>query len=502
MGEEAFSYIDYIEKNPLYLHNNKEDFNATLNQIPNLEPTLSHKVSFYLNYLEQEENKILQALTGDDGISGEEKLNFLADAAFRKNRNTPKVLKLLDDLFNKQAGSITFNTGKEDKNNYFLNIPGASLKLIKVGERKTRGRTENIYDFEQSLNQAKIDGTYDNFKKSLDIFVSGVTKVFNNHDELYKELNKLIQFDLLTVKDGSIGVWSAVQEYLSNMERYVDPNTDFLEFLRTLIGRYSALKGQFDEATRMDYELEIKKMFGDSFKRERGDRLTSKNKKPDIIFYGGQLDLDTTPITISKKALSGSSAKLQTSALYGDNGNSGIYSFLKQEDKLIADIYTYLTINDAFYPEEGADKILNMIVKYLSYIFISGTSQDKRIDQALYFVATSGSGDKMEVRFTSISSIIKAILADAGFPVKIDKISGDNKNLSQLLEAKHNAYKYAIEDSFGRKQIEYNYEFLSKAELPKNILITKVAKNVITSARKVELSLKYIQNTSFKGGLV
>lgn len=417
---------EFFLDNPFYLHHYEGHFKENLDLISEsrLAPA-KQKLINYIEQLKQDEDSVMNSIIGDR-VDKNKALTLLLRDTF----DVKPALNLLDEIFNKEAGAISFGNTKGDST-YYARIPGSKIELIKTGERSNRGRIENIYDYKASVENAD---NLEEFKQQLKIFVDGIKKAINKYESIEEEMKRLLDFNVLTNADGKVGTWESVKEFLDGVNSYENtPTEEFLEFLRRCIGKYSTLVGKFSEGARAVFSKEVQDIFGEDLQKLRGDQFTGKNKKPDVIITGGTITLENNPITISQKAGSDAALKIQSSSIYNLREN-----FYKLEDKDISNIFLYLVLNDAFYNNDDAIKKINLINKYFSYVLFSGLSGDNRIDRALYLVYSSKKGKDVITKFIPMSSILEAILNDSSNPIEMEKqrIEGTKEEMEQIFNAK------------------------------------------------------------------
>lgn len=514
MAEQIFSYVEYINKNPLYLHNHKYNFEETVDNIPRIN--YKSWAERYIKYLYKEEDKIIKALGG--GLKGKDALNLFAEQVFESNNNIKHTASFIQDLFGQSGlGTIYIRGGKGDniptetldfiysdddirqvkyKQNLFLKIPGARLHYF-VKQRKRsggHGRPGNIYDFQRTLEETSEEELQE-FKEALDIYVKSINEAFIKHDKILNNLQDFINLDSLKSKDESLGIVNTLNRYVEEMKRYDGTITEqWLEFLVSIEGMFNALKGKFNEASATKFKELAVETFGEGFKAWRADTQTQgKFKKPDMIYAGGKLDLKLTPITVSMKNPKGeSSIKAQESSLLNksDNNEDGIIASIKKESELIGNILLYLSLNNAYYPYEPAEKIIKDIYKYLIYVFLSGSSKDARIDQAIFLVETKGVGKNIEVKFLSMADILVNIFNAIGYPVsKMLYSKRDINKFKNLLNKKQKLYDDAID-----KKIDINYNLYNKEEI-KNLILDIAGSEVLYKKFRIGVSDKYLHST-------
>ena len=526
MGEQVFSYADYINKNPLYLHNSEANFKASLNQIPKVN--YKSYMLRYIKYLHREEEKIIKALGG--GAVGKNALQLLADEITNSNSNIKKTAKFMQDLFGvtgmgtvyvrandslSQGDSIVdlVYPGKDawDKNpkrekisikqNIFLTIPGSKINLI-IKERLVNaghGRPGNVYDYTKTLENLS-EQQLKEFSEALEVYTQSLQKAFNEHNKILKNLGAFVNLEALKTKSGAENVTGTLQNYVKKMSEYDGTITEqWLEYLTIIEGMYNALKGKFNEASASQLSSTVLSAFGKGFSGKRSDQSTGKNKKPDMTYSGGLLNATLNPITVSMKQidkLSEKYFKAHTASLLNTTGSEedGIYELVKKESEIIGNILLYLSLNGAYFNSSTASTIIKNIYQYLSYVFLSGTNKDARQDQAVYFILTHGKGNNMIVKFLSMSDILINIY-NASEKV-FDPNLKDNKD-----EQKFNNMKKLKMSIFEERQksinkgVELGYEVLYNNEKLKNCILDIAGLNVLYKTIQITLSTKYLNPT-------
>ena len=446
------TFTEYVKNNPLFLHYDAYQFNKIgLNQIdmiyPDVENKAEQKMKQYIEYLRNEEKKIINALGGE--VQGKNSLQILANSitdTSGKDGTIAQTARFMQDLFGVTGMGTTYvrpnasyteapitniklvypisKTGKwkppEDiqfKQNIFLTIPGSKINLIVSKRLKNagHGREGNVYDYAKSIEQLSEENL-EEFKQACLIYTQSLNKAFETHRDILDNLGNFVNLDALKTKGGDLNVVDRLNYYINQMKNFDGTITEqWLDFLVTIEGMYNALKGKFNEASATKMTSEVLDEFGLNFGAERGDQETGKNKKPDIIYSGGKINSTLNPITVSMKQIDDLREKYlkahTTSLLGSSNGNeeSGAIELIKIEDEVIANALLYLSLNNAYFNLRNADRIINNIYKYLIYVFLSGTSKDSRRDQAVFFILTHGSKNKIQIKFLSMADILENI---------------------------------------------------------------------------------------------
>lgn len=500
MRKSKINYLDYIVKNPLYIHNHKRYFDQTVKKIESINPLGRAEDLFnkYLGYLKFREEDIINRLGG--GEKGKDALELMAEEAFIGNENIGKIVELLDQIFymNKDLkvsvyrennGDIYLRLTKKGKGNRRVLVEKTKLVLNSIQTVKAHGRDVNNYDYE---NSAKIINK--NMEAALILIVQDIQNAIGSQEQINNAISQLVNTTQLSKKitDGPLG------QYVNSALSFgAQPSTaELLKFIIEKLGTYIALKGQFTEAAEIEFTAGIKELFGKDFGSQRGDTRTHEErkgsfKKPDLILSGGKIDINFNPITISMKTVGKNGRlKVQNSPLMGSNG--GIYQAILKDDKSLADSYLYLMINNSYHNNNDATKLIEAINKYISYIFISGNFKTEKgdfessINQALYLVLNEGHGKNIVTSFIPISSILESI-KNGKDSIKITntKKSTTDLNSSGLWGAK--IYSLSKEYNKSKKAKKLTYRNLHNKQLIIDS-VKEIAESLLTRDRRVEIA--------------
>ena len=542
----SFSYLNYIEKNPLFLHNRWQDFNATLNDNIDISGGEKYLIN-YIRYLRRQEVEILKALGGKK--EGKEALKILSDELTGSESNINKATNTLSkmtgganegsnfyvraagqgdieivDIINSKDEKID---EKKQKQNIFLHIPGAKLQLFVKSKRQANGKLRNVYNFERILNapedaskEAKelFEKEIKDFNDALTAYINTVKNGLDKYEKMLNEFKNFMNLESINTKNNSNNIKNTLETYINGINSYDGTITQqFLEFLIWADGAVNnTLKGSFNEAAGAKFNSKLCDAFGKGYKVIRGDQRTENknddtNKKPDIIYYEGKLGgINLNPITISQKVSSKKegTVKAQTSPLLSSKEGKGIVERIAAEEKgnkKISKVLEYLALNDAFYPEVKALKIMNMIYKYFSYVFLSGSIKDERKDQAIFFMLTEGN----DIKFLSMADILLNIYEGGnGNPITVDRLTS-NSDLDEYDKLVRNAYynklgKYKpvrnkyTETIKERHKIYKNevwaYQNLYDNQEIHNEIISLAGEEILYKARQIKASKGYISS--------
>ena len=503
MRKSKINYLDYIVKNPLYIHNHKRYFDQTVKKIDSIDPLGRAKDLFnkYLGYLESREEDILNRLGG--GKKGKDALELMAKEAFTANENIGKIVELLDQIFymNKDLkasvyrgkdGEVYLRLTKSGKGNKRQLVANTKLILGEIKTVRAHGRDVNNYDYESS---AKVIDK--NMEQALILMVQDIQKAIGSQKQINNEISKLVNTTQLSkeLTDGPLG------QYVSLALSFdAQPSTELLlKFIVEKLGTYIALKGQFTEASEIEFTSGVKELFGNDFGSQRGDTRTHEErqgtfKKPDLILSGGKIDAKLNPITISMKTIGKSGKiKVQNSPLMGNSG--GIYQAILKDDESLANSYLYFMINNPYYNNSEATKLIESINKYISYLFISGNFKTEKgnyelpINQALYLVLNEGHGKNIKTSFIPVSSILKNI-ENGENSIKITNTKKSDIDLEDLKSSilwRSKIYSLSKKYNNSEDSLDLTYENLYNKQLVINS-VKEVAGNLLTKDRKVEIS--------------
>lgn len=500
----TLQYAEYINKNPLYIHNHRWYFENTLKNLNLINPdpfsaaiNVSEK---YIRYLENREKRILKA------VGGKDKLELIARDMYVDNENVKQIIKLLDRVFGMNQDVRTSVGRYNGEKNPFLRLvkdtDGSKnlqkIELIINGTKQAHGRTINDYDFKASVALIEKNGE---IEQELLRIVKNISEAIGSQKEFQEELQKFV--DEGTIKE-DFEVGKVLNRYINN-EAFKDNATTekLLEFIIDKMGTYSYLKGRYTEAAKFKFTDTIKSVFGENFRPQSGDTRTREEragtlKKADIILKGGKIDGKTIPeITISRKAISAKDfLKFQDSPLKGPSG--GIYQAFKKESESVANLYLYLVLNSSFWTGlEGSNIYIKFFNKIMSYIFISGNTEDKSYQKAVYLIITTGHGDKIETSFVPISSIIKSIIYNDEAEIKITNTRKETDDLNSLWTAK----LATVGRKTNKKGRGLRYKILSQ---DRGVLAQaeKAAGPLLTRNRRIGINYNFLEDAIKSYGII
>lgn len=498
------NYVSYILANPLYIHNHERYFRQTIDNLKNMGvDSIDEAENLFYNYVELLKNREKDIL---ETIGGEDSLKLMVEEAFTANENMKQILSILDKIFYMNQNtkvSITKKSNEEDVR-YLRLTTGKSGKKrqdiinpIQLIIDKTNptsvahGRIINNYDYKASAKKLTPQ-----MRQALLDIVREIQLAIGSQKSINNDIRELIDEGQLSKKISSreSPFYKYIREVMSFKAR--PSNEQLLKFIVDKMGTYSAIKGQFSEAAEIEFSAGIKDIFGENFSSRRGDirNRTERNgsfKKPDLILSGGIINADLNPITVSMKTISGEKdIKVQNSPLMG--GSGGIFQAFLKDSPNVAKLYLYLMLNNSYYENGKALEIINLLNRYMSYIFLSGTfkteigKQELPSNQALYLVLNQSIGDNIKISFIPISEIL---LAMKDGDIKITNTRKSTTNLSSLWSIKLRAVGYKKRNSKRLKNL--TYENLHN----KSLVIDKVkdvADSLLTRDRKIDIKYSVV----------
>ena len=457
-------YYDYIDANPLYIHNHKRYFENTLKQINKIDDPIKTAKNLgleYVDYLKKREQQLLENLSTNR--SGEENLKIIIHDVFigGDTNRIETLYNLLNDVFymNKDIKISVGRGSKKDntKNNTYLRISRTDPETLKrkierirlfLNEDKKNGNSK--YDYVKSAEAFKNSKNFDLIKELLDEICDSINDAIVSEDNLRLQLSELVSKPEL---DKSLASGGTLRKYLDNKNNSKASIDELLEFLVDKLGQYSDIRGIFSEASKFEYTEGIREIFGDTFTRDIGDQQKRKGtvyKKPDIIINGKTIHGQITPITISRKF------SLSDSIKFHEGSINSVSDMLFQIDDRLARDYLYLNTNLGYYSDvQDAQDIIRYIYKFMSYLFISSANAINESEKAMYLLITTTINGKVQTSFVPISSILLAIInGDETVDIKMSPaLEHGSKGLGKLWELKLNTTK--VKGKRSKKRLLY-----------------------------------------------
>ena len=504
----SLQYAEYINKNPLYIHNHKWYFENTLQNLNLMDNDPFNEAIIastkYIRYLENREKRILKA------IGGKDKLEMIARDMYVDNKNVKEIIRLLDKTFGMNQDIRTSVGRISGEDNPFLRLVKNSviesekirkIELITTGTKQAHGRTINVYDYKASANLIKKDGI---LMQELQRIVNNINDALGTQKEFQKSLENFVDNEVISEDFSPDGV---LTKYFDNFEKAKGTEIEYLlKFIVDKMGIYSYLKGRYTENAKFAFTDTIKSIFGENFRPESGDKRTREEragtlKKADIILRGGVIDGEKIPeITISRKSVSAKNyLKFQDSPLKGPQG--GIYQALKKESESVANLYLYLTLNSSFWSNTNVNIYLKFFNKIMSYIFISGNTTDQSYQKAVYLIITTGHGDNIETSFVPISSIIKSIVYNDEAEIKVTATKKNKDTDISLSGPLWKAKLATVGRKTNKKGRGLRYNILSQ---DRNVLdqAEKIAGPLLTRNRRIGINYNFLEDAIKTYGII
>lgn len=518
-GHKKVDYYNYIDTNPLYLHNHKIYYQKTVNKIRSKgyglnEARTSGKA--YLDYLKSREQNILNR------IGGQKMLNLIMKESFIDNEKIKQVLDLLREAFGRNSGYRVAVTGKKVKvtennprgieNVFHIQKIDTKEKIsvaLEYAGKKEGGMTK--YNYEKAINDIKEEGK--NFINDMGMTIFNAFKTENG---FLKEINNLIEDEVLDSSKKAPGML----DFLRIIGKNKTTAEVLLELIIASLGPFNTYSGIYPEAIKTVYTDSVIALAEAGFVEQSKNLKMERNKKLlNTVNKDGQqilkwidklsktdmyikydLNLDN-PITISRKVTSSMDTK--NFKLQSDITLDNLYEAFAKENIKIAKVYKYLVINNAFYSTwDGFDSnVFNRIIRYMSYVFLSGgtnlgntgslSNLEFNTEKALYFVYTKpGPNEGIITRFIPMSAIIDKLIngnksnnsGNLDRAVTITRTKRSIDDISELWEVK----KIIKEE---RKK--WSYEFLSKDGQVEN-KAKEIVKNILESHRKAEIKIDFL----------
>lgn len=539
-GHKRVDYLDYIDKNPLYLHNHKNYYMRTVNRIRSEKYGISEAkraAENYINYLESREKDLLER------IGGQKILNLLMAESFGNDTKVKEVLDYLKDIFGKNSGyrasvsgkkvAVTPNNLRGIENMFHITKidTGESFKVaLEYAGKKKSGATK--YNYAKAIEDIKTEG-----KDFIQTMGENIVNAFKTKGDLTTVLNNIIEQEVLTASTNSAGM----QDYLRLVKSEKITAQTLLELIIASSGPFNTYTGIYPESIETVYSDSLIQLMKEVFKNpESADKVKLKRNATllETVNKDGQqilkwidklsktdmyieYDLDLTnyinPITISRKVTQSKDAK--KFKIQDEVTLDTMYEAFAKENEKIAKVYKYLTINNAFWSSwNGFDSdVFNRIIRYMSFIFLSGGTKlgnsgslskiEFNKDKALYFVYTKPAGEGIITNFLPMSTIFRKLLygntseksGNLDRAVTITNTKRNVNDITKLWTLKEQATRLE------KQKNDWRYETIIKSgDVRKEA--EETVKNILDSKRKAEIRIDFldylVQNTYKKGKLI
>ena len=411
----GLSYINWIDKQPLYIHNHKLYYENTMKALNSKENTMMKEVKIaglkYIKLLEDREKNLFGL---NDGQKTQEALNIIAKEAFVNNENINKINEILEVLWGKKK-NIKISVTKKNGHYYFNFSKGKKkydpIELFKM-ENKKNDETNiesNVYDYSKSKIEDK------ELEKDLQNLVQDMQKGLNDYFKMTNVFAKILNAEELNQTIYAPDFINYCQK-LRNLNDQ-SPSEDLLAFFIDGLGEFISIRGRFLESNKVNFSKNINKIFEESFKTpikmERRDyskryEATNRLNKVDNVIIGGPIQ-EATPLTVSRKVTSTRGA-----IKVHDTSYQAILDSLKKESPIAYIIYYYFSVNNAFWSNEESINVLKTINRYMSYLFLSGKNNDSPENQAMFLVITGKQtikgGGGYKTFFVPFSFLLRGIM--------------------------------------------------------------------------------------------
>lgn len=467
MAEESF--YNFINNNPLYVHNKLEPFLSAANQINN-DISFDFLFKTVIGELKTQENKIYKYLSFGEGQGeegqikiGKQRLEKLSEEIYSNNNNRKKIFQYMQQLF-----------GKVDSNGNPLTIQSAKSELpIGVNYQQRVSKNSNGPKFIGEWTVKK--GTKKLKENSIEA-QQIVTKFCDNWNSFIQDYTSILKLIQDCIQEGTIDIetgkrFESFRTFLLNAQKELSKGSsvnysnfttlgdNFNQVIRERVGQWGDIIGFFNEVCKFELDENIDERIKRGFTFRRGDDISSEEKgsesefaKADnIIQINGTLENPDITIPVSLKFSSTERTKIQTSSL------RSVVNKISNEPEggEYANYLKYLLINNAYF---GIDnKIINStITKILQryiYLFFSGGLNDSLKAKALFMSSTLIGDDGYSSHFFSIASFLE----------NLKKKIEDNEKILEWDALKVTGFSVNIKTAI---------DFLSQASASKQLLRT------------------------------
>lgn len=435
------SYLNFINNNPLYIHNKLEPLNTTIQQISSKVSVDEKIFDNIIEVLHRRENEIYTTLGAGNEVLGRERMKYIAEDVYTNNIFRKEVINLTNKLF----GKIKVPSVKVEKDGTIKNWVPLNVSFKSGGQHSIKRGTSSPLKGQdaQDLLQLYCDNWNEQIK-NYDKTMKGILALMKKSEikdsnsvkginEYFENLNT--EFDKATV-NGSVNAAS-----LSNA---------FLDYISKKGSYFGNIIGLFTEYCIFKFRKELQGIIDeDSF--FRGDDIPreytgmSNNAKADNVFLiKGSLNMpDSITIPVSLKFRSDSYFKAHNGTLLS------IANLINNEKENKGEEYSnyfkYLLINAAYWQYNGMkeiDKIILKILNNYAYIFISGGLKQNAFSNAVFISGTFLINNEYETYFFPVSILLQTILNNLQSNINILTWSGLDS--AKDLKIEENAGFYAI----------------------------------------------------------
>ena len=524
-GKKQVDYYNYIDVNPLYLHNHKNYYVRTVNKIRSSNndaiKLAQEAAQRYIDYLKSREEGILQK------IGGEKILQLIMDETYENNENMYKVSEIMREVFGRNNFRFSISTQKVKKSKRYPggikrifnitnleNMEKFSVALKYLGKDKETG--SNIYDYEAAIKNIGKEGR--DYIKALG---ESIMSAYSSYGGFRNRIKNLVEEEVIDSSFNSAGM----QKFIKLAETKNPPSRVLLELIIAAIGPFITYNGIYQEAISTVYKDSVINIFRENFADpSQADKVKlSSNRK--LIYKKGKdgieipkyvdsltktdtlihydITCDNNPITISRKVTN--SIDTKSFKIQDEVTLDTIYNAFAKEDIRIAKVYKYLTINNAFWSSyNGFDSdVFNRIIRYMAFVFMSGgtnlgnkgslSNNEFNSDKALYLVFSRPMGNKIKTDFLPMSVIFSKLLLGRSSEgsenldraVTITNTRRDVNDISGLWSVKEEATRQE------KKKNNWTYELLSTNSDVES-KAKELASHIIDSNRRAEIKIDFL----------
>jgi len=475
------NYLNFINNNPLYIHNKLEPLNETIQQISSkvqIDEDIFEKI---INILKNREKEIYMTLGGGKEEVGKERMAALVEDVYTNNKIRKEVIDMTNVLF----GKMKVPSVKINKDGSYNMVP-LNPTFKSNGEHTIKRGTSAPLKGEEA-------------QKMLQLYCDNWNKQVHNYNDT---MNKILSL----MRDSSIKDSNSIKglnEYFKNLttefenattNEYLDVtklSDAFLNYVSKKGAYFGNIIGLFTEQCIFKFNENLQKVINTEFPNFtffRGDDIprqytgSSTNAKADNIFIieGNLENINSVTIPVSLKFRSDSLFKAHNGTLLSISELIANEKTNKGEE--YSSYFKYLLVNSAYWQYNGMNKIDEIILKILNnyaYVFISGGEKQNPFANAVFISGTFFINNEYENYFFPTSILLEVILENLKTP-NSNILTWSGLDVKKDLKIEESAGFYAVgrisdikgslrTTSAKRLPGNYSYEDLSK----NNLIITE-----------------------------
>lgn len=447
------TYEQFINQNPLYVHNKIEPLNNDIHIIRSKVKLDTRAFALAISKLREQENIIYSTLGNGNIKNGKNLLTNMAKNIYTENNNKKRIIELTRSLVNKIYVLSKRTLNWQSK---FINSNGEidEVKLAKeekrlIKDKKTlESKIETVllnvnFSYKEDKETGEISRNVivkrgsssaltdeKEIQELVNLFCNAWNDTIDNYDYIMEELLKLTQNQGLTVDNKSIknfGIYlKTLQQEMQAASINGEIDTSKLSenfyklfskkgsYFGNIIGLfteycdYNFSKEVLEELKKL--EITVKTLRADEISREM--RESSRNSKADrITILKGSLDTpNRVTIPVSLKFRSDSLYKAHSGTI------SSISELIKTENEnnglLYSNYFKYLLINAPYWQYHEMDKFKDIILTILNnfaYVWISGGLEQNNLSKAVFISGTFLEGQEYEDYFLPVSKLLMVI---------------------------------------------------------------------------------------------